>query len=111
MQTKSFSGITTHKELDSTALGYDPGDYAYHYIQVLGTEAETWTVQVRAAGSSVYATIGTLASSAVPISGNMAITPNDIGGFDALKVVFSDVSAIDVTILIASMNRPGLGQR
>tara|TARA_R100001594_G_C3916246_1_gene234592 strand:- start:230 stop:562 length:333 start_codon:yes stop_codon:yes gene_type:complete len=110
MQTKSFSSISADKELDETALGYDPGDYDYHYIQVLGSSSETWSLHAKAVGSSVYAPISTLNTSVIPISGMMAVTPNDVGNVSALKIIFSDTVS-GLTILVASMNRHGLGVR
>jgi hypothetical protein len=110
MQKASFTGIAAAKDLDETALGYNPGDYAYHYIQVLGSTSETWSVKGKAEGSSSFASLASLPSQTIPVNSAIAVTPDHVGGIEALQVAFSG-SVTGMVILIASMNRPGLGQR
>ena len=110
MQKASFTGIAAAKDLDETALGYNPGDYAYHYIQVLGSSSETWQVKAKAEGSSAFAAVASLASQTIPVNSMVAVTPDHAGGIEALQIAFSG-GVSGLVILIASMNRPGLGQR
>ena len=110
MQQASFTGIAADKTLDETALGYNPGDYAYHYIQVLGSSVETWSIKGRADGSSSFAALASLASQTIPVNSMVAVTPDHVGGIDALQIAFSGV-VTGLVILVGSMNRPGLGQR
>ena len=110
MQKKSFTGIAADKDLDETALGYNPGDYKYHYIQVFGATSETWSVKAKAPGSSYFAALASLPSQTIATSSCIAITPDHIGGIEALQVAFSG-SVTGMVILIASMNLPGMGTR
>tara|TARA_R100000808_G_scaffold4169_2_gene13911 strand:- start:2537 stop:2869 length:333 start_codon:yes stop_codon:yes gene_type:complete len=110
MQKKSFTGIAADKDLDETALGYNPGDYDYHYIQVLGSTSETWLVKAKAEGGSTFVAMASLPSQTIPAGSCIAVTPEHIGGIEALQVAFSG-SVTGMVILVASMNRPGLGVR
>tara|TARA_R100000808_G_scaffold24290_1_gene55618 strand:+ start:1095 stop:1427 length:333 start_codon:yes stop_codon:yes gene_type:complete len=110
MQTASFTGIAADKDLDETALGYDPGNYDYHYIQVLGSTSETWQVKAKAKGASSFVALSSMPSQTIPSGSATAVTPDHVGGIEALQVVFSG-SVTGMVILIASMNRHGLGSR
>jgi len=111
MQTKAFTGISASQALTEATLGWDPNPYSYFYIQVLGSESETWQVKVKAPGSSSFAPIGGLFSSTIPIPGTVAITPDHAGNVGELEVTFSGALSGTVAILVCAMNRPGLGQR
>ena len=110
MQKASFTGIAADKDLDETALGYNPGDYDYHYIQVLGATSETWQVKAKAEGSSSFAALASMSSQTIPSGSAIAVTPDHVGGIEALQVAFSG-SVSGLVILVASMNRHGLGSR
>lgn len=110
MQSASFTGIDADKELDSTALGFDPADYSHFYIQVLGSETATFSIQTKAPGSSQYAVIHGLSSTTMSIPGTIAITHDHIATVGALKVVFSE-SPTAATILVAARNWRGTTER
>ena len=111
MQKKAITtGTGATQDLDAATLGYDPGDYAYHYIQVFGSGSETFSIKAKAEGASVFAACASLASQAIPLGSMVALTPDHAGGFEALQVSFSG-SVTGYTVLVASMNRPGLGER
>ena len=111
MQKKAITtGTGATQDLDATSLGYSPGDYSHHYIQVFGSGSETFSIKARAPGSAFFAACSSLASQAIPLGSMVAVTPDHAGGFDALQVAFSG-SVTGYTVLVASMNRPGLGER
>ena len=110
MQSTSFSGLTADKVLDATALGWDPADYTHWYIQVLGTESVTFSVEVQAPGSSQFAVINGLDSAAMSIPGAVAVTSDHVANVGELKIVFSG-SPTAATVLVAARNWSGMGQR
>ena len=111
MQKAALTSVSgTTKDLDSTALGYNVKDYTHHYIQVLGSGSETFAIKAKAEGGSVFAACASLASQTLPLGSMIAVTPDHVGGAEALQVAFSG-SVSGMTILVASMNLPGLGQR
>ena len=112
MQTKSNTGVAAPtQDLNETTLGFNPSDYAYIYIQVLGGDTETWQVKLKAPGSSQFATIYGLPSSTMVIPGSVAITPDHVGNVGELQIAFAGGTPSDATILVAAMNRHGLGVR
>ena len=110
MQSNAFTGLTADQELDSSTLGWDPADYSHWYIQVLGTESVTFSIQVQAPGSSQFAVVHGLASTAMSIPGAVAVTLDHIASAGALKVVFSGAPTA-ATVLVGCRNWPGVGER
>jgi len=111
MQTKSITGVAaTTQDLTEATLGWDPNPYSFFYIQVLGSDTETWQVKVKASGSSQFAAIDG-PSTSLPIPGSVAITPDHVGNIGELQVAFAGGTPSGATVLVCAMNRPGLGQR
>jgi len=111
MQTKAFTGISSSQILSEATLGWDPNPYSYFYIQVIGSETETWHLKVKTPGSATFVPIGGLFSSTIPIPGSAALTPDLVGNVGEIEVTFSGAFSSTVAILVCAMNRPGLGQR
>ena len=112
MQSTAITGVAaTTQDLNSTTLGWDPGPYAFFYIQVLGADTETWQVKVKAPGSSQFATIYGLPSTTMAIPGAVTLTPDHVANVGELQIAFAGGTPSSATILVAGMNHPGMGQR
>jgi len=115
MQTKAFTGISSSQVLSEATLGWDPNLYSYFYIQVIGSESETWHLKIKAPGSSSFVPVGgpwpAAATPTISIPGSAALTPDLVGNVGEIEVTFSGSFSSTVAILVCAMNRPGLGQR